>query len=142
MNCPICNQSARKFGRNRNGSQRYRCDECRKTFTDETTRPADRRELPHDKAVMCLKMILEGVSIRSAERLTGVHRDTIISLLVDAGRACERFLDERVRNVPVDDVEADEIWGFVGCKEKTRVRKNYDESVGDAWCFVAIERTK
>ena len=82
------------------------------------------------------------MSVRSTERLTGVHRDTILGLLVDAGRACERFLDERVRNVPVDDVEADEIWGFVWCKQKTKNRLGLGDEVpvGDAYCFVAIER--
>jgi transposase-like protein/IS1 family transposase len=140
MNCPHCQNETRKFGKNRNGSQRYRCDECRKTFTDEETRPADGRELSADKAVMVLRMILEGVSVRSIERLTTVHRDTILSLMVDAGMACDRLLDRLVVSVPVEDVQADEIWGFVGCKEKTRLRKNYPEWVGDAWCFVALER--
>jgi IS1 family transposase len=113
---------------------------CRKTFTDETTRPADRRELPRDKAELCLRMLLEGASVRSVERLTGVHRDTILAHLVEAGWACDRLLDRLVQGVPVEDVQADEIWGFVHCKEKTRVRKNYGGDVGDAWCFVALDR--
>ncbi|MEO2088516.1 MAG: IS1 family transposase [Gemmataceae bacterium] len=85
-------------------------------------------------------MLLEGNSIRSTERLTGVHRDTIMTALVDAGERCEAFLTRTVRDVPVNDVQADEIWGFVGCKERTRQRNGYGEEVGDAWCFVAIER--
>ncbi|HEX3151373.1 MAG TPA: IS1 family transposase [Gemmataceae bacterium] len=140
MLCPVCQKETRKFGKNRNGSQRHRCDECRKTFTDEATRPADGRELSQEKAIMVLRMLLEGASVRSTERLTGVHRDTILNTLVDSGKACARFLDEKVRNVPAQDVQADEIWSFVNCKEKTRVAKNYPEWVGDSWCFVALDR--
>jgi IS1 family transposase len=86
-------------------------------------------------------MLLEGSSVRSTERITGVHRDTILSVLVEAGEACERFLSRLVQNVKVDDVEADEIWSFVGCKEKTRLAKGYGEEKGDAWCYVGLERT-
>jgi transposase-like protein/IS1 family transposase len=141
MLCSLCQNEARKFGRNRNGSQRYRCDGCARTFTDESTRPTDRRRLAPDKMVLCLRMLLEGNSIRSTERLTGVHRDTIIDAMVEAGKKCKRFLESAIHHVPVEDVQADEIWGFVGCKERTRQFRRYDESVGDAFCFTAIERT-
>jgi transposase-like protein/IS1 family transposase len=141
MLCSICNNEARKFGRNRNGSQRYRCDDCARTFTDESTRPTDRRKLSQDKLVLCLRMLLEGNSIRSVERLTGVHRDTIIDAMVAAGKQCKRFLESAIHHIPVEDVQADEVWGFVGCKERTRQAYGYDESVGDAYCFTAIERT-
>jgi transposase-like protein len=112
--CQLCQQPARRFGRNRNGSQRYRCGACRRTFTDEETRPPDRRALPFDRAVACLRLLLEGTSVRAVERLTGTHRDTIISTLVDTGERCQTFLEREIRNVPVDDVQADEIWSFVG----------------------------
>src|SRR4051794_15430976 len=86
-------------------------------------------------------MLLEGNNVRSTERLTGVHRDTIITLLVAAGKRCGDFQARTIRDLPVDDVEADEIWGFVLCKEKTKVRNGYAEECGDAYCFVGIERT-
>src|SRR4051812_23030160 len=82
MLCPTRNGSTRRVGYNRNGSQRYRCDECGATFTDEATRPADRRELAEEKVLMCLRMLLEGNSIRSVERRTGVDRYTIIDAMV------------------------------------------------------------
>lgn len=141
MLCPDCGADARRCGRNRNGSQRHECRSCGKKLTDPTTRPVDRRCLDADKLTLCLRMILEGNSIRSIERLTGVHRDTIMHATVEAGEKCERFLSNAVRRVAVADVEADEIWSFCYCKERTRERLGYDESVGDAWCFTAIERT-
>jgi transposase-like protein/IS1 family transposase len=141
MLCPLCQRPCRRFGYNRNGSQRHRCGDCRHTFTDATTRPVDRRRLDPGKAVLALRHLLEGSSIRSTERLVEVHRDTIMHAMVEAGQNCERFLERTMRRVDVEDVQADEIWGFVGCKERTRERRGYGEEVGDAWCFVAIERT-
>jgi len=140
MQCPLCEGSTRRFGRNRNGSQRYRCDVCARTFTDEVTRPVDRRCLDPEKVVQCLRMLLEGNSIRSVERLTQVHRDTIISAMVDAGERCQQFLDG-LRHLPASDVQIDELWAFIGCKEKTRLRRGYGEEMGDCWCFLAIERS-
>ena len=140
MFCPTCRNPARRFGFNRNGSQRYRCADCG-TFTDETTRPPDRRRLPAERAVLVLRMLLEGVSVRSTERLTETHRDTILAAMVEAGENCQRFLERAVGRVTVEDVQADEIWAFVGCKERTAQRHAYGPEVGDAWCFVGIERT-
>lgn len=130
----------RKFGKNRNGSQRFRCDVCAKTFTDRTTQPVDKRKLDADKAVMVLRMILEGTSVRSIERLTGIHRDTIIDVMVRAGELCEVFLARNIRGIPTTDVQGDEIWGFCHCKQKTAERKGYGDEVGDVWTFVGIDR--
>jgi IS1 family transposase len=84
--------------------------------------------------------LLEGNSVRSIERVSGVHRDTILDALVAVGEKCQRFLEGIVRDVPVADVQADDIWGFVLCKEKTKLRKGYGEECGDAYCFTAVER--
>jgi len=94
-----------------------------------------------NRAEMCLRMLLEGCSIRTTERLTGVHRDTIIGMMVAAGENCQAFLEETLVDLPVDDLECDEVWGFVGMKEKTRTRKQASEEYGDCYIFTAIERT-
>lgn len=141
MLCPLCEGMARKFGRNRNGSRRYRCDACKKTFTDERTRPVDHRCVNRQTMLTILRLLLEGNSIRALERTFGVHRDTIINNMVMAGEKCERFLRERIVGVPVNEVQVDEIWGFVGMKEKTRERLDRPEEFGDVWCYTAIERT-
>jgi hypothetical protein len=56
--------------------------------------------------------------VRSNERITGLHRVTIVRLLVIAGEHCERLLEVHIRQITVKDVQCDEMWGFVGCKEK------------------------
>ena len=97
--------------------------------------------LDMDKAVLCLSLLTEGSSIRSTERITGIHRDTICSLLRVAGAKCEALLNRLVRHVPVADVQADELWCFVGMKERTKkIKKNSDPEMGDAYTFVGIER--
>lgn len=140
MFCQECETKMKKFGKNRNGSQRFRCNGCKATCTDEVT-SVDNRRVPAGKMVMAIRMLLEGNSVRSVERLTGINRDTIIYNMVAAGEHCKRFLANVIRGVRVDDVQSDEIWGFVGCKEKTRIRNNYSAFFGDAYCFTAIERT-
>jgi IS1 family transposase len=96
--------------------------------------------LPLDKAVSVLQLLLEGMSIRSAERVTGVHRDTILRLLVLAGQRCQRLMDVKINNLNVRDVEVDEIWGYVFKKEghKWEHEKPFDE-IGGPYCFVAME---
>jgi IS1 family transposase len=67
--------------------------------------------------------------------------DTVLRVLVIAGERCERFMDEKIRNVKVTDIQADEMWGFVGMKEKTKKRKGKDDpKLGDAYTFVCLER--
>jgi IS1 family transposase len=120
--------------------QRYRCDVCARTFTDETTRPADRRCLSQEKTILCLRMLLEGNSVRSTERLTEVNRNTIISMMVEVGNKCEPWMEKTVKGLIVNEVQADEIWGFVACKDRTRERLGYGDDKGDVWCFVGFDR--
>ncbi len=97
--------------------------------------------IPQDKAVIALKMLAEGSGLRSISRLTGLHRDTICRLLVHVGKQCERFMEERIFNVPVQDVQVDEMWGFVGMKKMTKLKLGVENPlVGDAYVFIGIER--
>jgi len=85
--------------------------------------------------------MLEGMSIRSIQRITGLHQETILDLLVLAGERCEKLMRERIKGVAVKDVEADEIWGFCKMKNRAKLYKQItDPHVGDAYTFVGIER--
>jgi IS1 family transposase len=95
-----------------------------------------------DKAVSVLKLLLEGMSVRSVERVTGVHRDTILRLLFLAGDRCETLMVEKIVNLTVKDVQVDEIWGYIFKKEGHKWDHEKDVAeIGDAYCFVGIERT-
>ena len=139
MTCHNCRTECRKFGKHRNGLPRYQCRQCRKTFTEPHTDALDGMYLPIEKAEMVLRLLLEGNSVSSIERTTDVHHTTILKLLALAGEKCERIMAEKVRNVEVRDVEADEVWAFIGKKQK-RVRPEDDQNLGDCYTFVAIER--
>jgi len=138
--CPKCQQPTRKFGKDRKGNQRYQCKPCKLTVTDVPVNPLGEMRLPFVKAAQCIRMLMEGCSIRSTERITGVSRDTICSLLITAGEKAKDLMESRIVNVPVEDVEIDEIWSFVGMKEKTRLhRYSLSDNVGDSWCYVGFE---
>ncbi len=110
MTCHNCQNRSHKHGKDRNGVQRYRCLPCKRVFLDPNhERPLGRMRIDQDKAVLALNLLVEGNSIRSTERLTGLHRDTIMDLLTLAGARCERLMNERIRNVPVSAVQADEM---------------------------------
>jgi IS1 family transposase len=97
--------------------------------------------VPQEKAEFALQLLIEGNSVRSTMRLTGLDQNTIMKLLVLAGEKCERLLGRLIVNVPVKDVQADEIWGFIGKKEgHKRPEEARNETIGDAYCFVAMER--
>ena len=120
MNCPNCQTESSKRGKDRKGNQRYYCSACFKSFIEPEDKPLDSMYLPMEKAEQCLRLLLEGCSLRSTERITGVSLPTILKLLVIAGEKCERFLENRIKSGPVRDVECDELWCFVEMKEKTK----------------------
>jgi transposase-like protein/IS1 family transposase len=143
MVCHLCRAAtAKKFGKDRRGNQRFKCRSCRRTFSERRARtlPADMR-VPIGKAELILTLLCEGNGIRSIGRTTGCHQVTILKLLTEVGAGCERLLAERVKDVPVRDVQADEVWGYVHCKEGTTTRKKInDPEAGDAYCFIGMER--
>ena len=129
------------WGRDRYGNPRRKCKDCGATYGIIPERPLGNMRLPLDKATLCLQLLTEGNSVRSTERVTLVHRDTIMKLLRKAGEKCEGLLSRMIAQVPCKDVQADEIWSFVGMKEKTKTRKQVaDPELGDAYTFVGMER--
>jgi IS1 family transposase len=84
---------------------------------------------------------MEGLSVLATARLAGVAKRTVLDLLVLVGGRCQRFAEATIVDVPVQDVEADELWSFVGCKEKTRRKLSLPVATyGDQYCFVGLER--
>jgi transposase-like protein/IS1 family transposase len=141
MDCEACQTPAKRFGKDRKGNQRFRCRTCRKTFSERPVRPLGGMYLPLDKALLCLHMLCEGNAVRAVERVVEVDKGTILKLLVQVGEGCERLLAERIKEVPVKNVQADELWTYVRCKQGTRERKGItDPDAGDAYCYIGIER--
>src|SRR5262245_53491269 len=105
MNCPTCNATTKKSGKDRKGQQRFQCLTCKKTFIEPQDKPLGEMILAEDKAISVLKHLVEGCSVRSTERITGVHRDTILKLLTVVGGKCERLMEERIKGLRVSEVQ-------------------------------------
>jgi len=92
--------------------------------------------LKTEKKVAAISMLCEGASIRAVERITGIHGDTIGRLALRIGNACKAIMDEKMRGLSCKQIEVDEIWGFIGAKQKNAKRSgNY----GDVWTFIALD---
>ncbi len=94
--------------------------------------------LPIDKQIAVIGALAEGSSIRSIERLTGIHRDTIMRLGVKVGNGCELLLDSKMQDLDCHYLQFDELWGFIGKKER-HVGIDDDPEMGDVWTFCAID---
>src|SRR5439155_23214850 len=105
MTCHNCRTRCKKFGKHRNGLQRFRCRQCSKTFTEDHAAPLGSMSTPLDKAEKAIELLVEGCSIASIERLTGLHHSTILSLLVLVGEKCERLLESKIHSLPVSDIQ-------------------------------------
>ena len=92
-----------------------------------------------DKQAAVIAALVEGNSLRSTVRMTGVHRTTILKLLVDLGTACEAYQDKAFRNLKLRRIQCDEIWSFVGCKEKNARAKQKARGWGDIWTWTALD---
>ena len=101
---------------------------------------AGMNKLPLAKRVQILLMLCEGSSMRSISRVADVSINTVSKLLIDAGKACAAFHDERVRDVKSRRVQVDEIWSFTYAKQKNvRAAKAAPDQAGDTWTWTAID---
>jgi IS1 family transposase len=91
-----------------------------------------------DKQVAVISALAEGSSIRAIERMTGIHRDTIMRLGVRVGEGCTALLDAKMRDLSCTRLEIDEVWGFVGKKESRR-KPGDDPQFGNVWTFCAVD---
>ena len=139
ISCKACEVECQRFGQHRNGLRRFRCPRCKKTYTEDHKRVLDTMYIAPNRAVMALQLLLEGNSLRSTERITGLDRNTLMSLLVKAGDRCRSLMSSKIHNLTVKDAEIDEIWGFVQKKEGHKSDDDGPE-VGDAYCFIGMER--
>jgi IS1 family transposase len=99
-------------------------------------------QLSNEKKTMAVSMLCEGSSIRSIERITGVHRDTIMRLGVRMGEGCQKIMDEKLRNLSSKLVQVDEVWGFIGMKQKNANEKKVNAKgkvAGDVWTWIALD---
>ena len=141
MTCAECDVRCQRFGTHRNGLRRFRCPVCKKTYTEPHRQTLGEMYVSEDKVLLALQLLIEGNSIRSTMRITGLDGNTITKALILAGERCEKVVGRLIVNITVKDVECDEIWGYVQKKEAHKFPFEADDkNIGDAYCFVGIER--
>jgi IS1 family transposase len=86
-----------------------------------------------------INCLVEGNSIRSTERMTDTHRDTVMRLLVEVGDGCAKLMDESMRDLNCRRIQVDELWSFVQKKQRWVTRQDDPRRVGDQWTFVAMD---
>ncbi len=97
-------------------------------------------KLTTERRIAVVRCLVEGNSIRSTVRITGVAKNTVTKLLVDLGRVCSAYQDKTLRGLKCERVQCDEIWSFVGCKEKNVPEEKRDEfGIGDVWTWTALD---
>lgn len=97
--------------------------------------------MKREKQIAVLKMLVEGNSIRSTERIARVSRNAIMRLTLRFGNACREFLDLNLCNLHLEHVEIDEIWTFVKKKQRRlQGREVLDQTIGDIYVFTAIDQ--
>ena len=95
--------------------------------------------LPFDKKIAAISALAEGSSIRSVERMTGVHRDTIMRLALRVGEGCANLMDKSMHDLPCRQIQLDEIWGFIGKKQRRAKIRDQAHGLGDVWTYVALD---
>ena len=96
-------------------------------------------KLSTEKRVQLLACLVEGNSIRATARMTGVAFNTVLRFVADAGRACSIYQDETFHNLACKRLQCDEIWSFVGCKDRNLNGNSSDRGRGSVWTWTAID---
>ena len=96
-------------------------------------------KLSTEERVRVVACLVEGNSVRATVRMTEVAKNTIAKLLVELGRACSEYQDKAFRNLNLKRIQCDEVWQFVGCKEKNVSVKQKRKGWGDVWTWTALD---
>lgn len=134
--------SFQKYGKTSKGEQRYRCNMCGKVWFYAQPKVLGPMRVAVEDAKLALRLLVEGSSIRSAARITGLHKKTICKLLVHFGNACQRFLDERMTGLTLDHLQFDEQWTYVFKKQDklTVTERETCHDKGDIYLWTAIDQ--
>lgn len=95
--------------------------------------------LPLSRRAQIISCLVEGNSIRSTERMTNTHRDSIMRLLVEVGNGCATIMDQEMRDLSCRRIQVDEIWAYVAKKQRWVTPQDDRRRVGDMWTFVALD---
>ena len=125
MNCPFCEcPKVHKHGQTSKGSQRFRCPNCRRTFTDTFDTLFYRRQVTPEQAETILQAHAEGSSLRGISRIGRRAYGTVVSLVRNASQKAQQVHNHEVQKVESEELVADEMWSFVKTSKNTACLKN------------------
>jgi len=136
--CVCCSGEAKYFAKYRNRNRevrRFRCIRCGKTFSE--SQPLDGLRIETAKLHQVVQLLCEGVGIRAVSRLTGLNKETVLHILTTVGEKCASFHDAAVRNVKVANVETDELYSKVFCKQERN--RTADPERGEQYCHRSLQ---
>jgi IS1 family transposase len=96
-------------------------------------------QLTTERRAQVISCLVEGNSMRATSRLSGVAINTVVKLLADAGRACSVYQDKAFRELTCKRIQCDEVWSFVGAKEKNTTDETKAKGWGDCWTWTALD---
>ena len=129
--------STKRFGYDRKHRPRVRCLLCGKTWTIREPKPLGDMRVSAENAKLALRLLVEGNSVRSTARITGLDKATVLKLIVRFGDACRTFLDERMRGLRLSHLQFDEQWTYIARKQArlTVNEKAERHDVGDVYLW-------
>ena len=117
-------QTISKYGKTKNGTQRYQCTSCKKTFTATKGTIFYRRRTPVKEILEALAMIAEGMRISSVSRVKGYKEETISDWLKEAGDHAEKVEAVLLANYQLERGQLDGLWSYVGNKGAKKLSRN------------------
>jgi len=105
-------------GQQRNGTQRYQCTDCKRTFARTINTPFFHKHLSKKEIIHICKLLSEKTSFRAIARITNHHLDTVRSIASAIAQHCKKFNDYFVTELNLTPIEVDEMWSFVKKKKK------------------------
>jgi transposase-like protein len=130
MPCPLCgHDKTYKHGKTSSGSQRYRCLNCKQTFTSTFDTIYYRRQVTFEEVRIVLQSHCEGTSLRGISRISGLSYNTGVSLIRAASQKAQMVHNAEVQAVDTDAIAADELWSFVQKNKSTACQKKSKQEI-------------
>lgn len=107
-----------RHGKQANGTQRYKCTECGRSFARTINTPFFHKHLKKEEIIRICKLLAEKTGFRAITRVTGHHLDTIRSIASAIAKHCKKFNDYFIQELKLTPIEVDEMWSFVKKKKK------------------------
>lgn len=106
-----------RYGKTKDGRQRFQCKGCQKTFNERKGTLFYQRKTAEQDILECLALLAEGTRISSLSRAKGIKADTILSFLREAAHHAERVEAILLNDYHISQVQIDGLWTYVGHKK-------------------------